>query len=214
MENTDDDQLYFTKLYLNSALRTKYAIRLDLLSQLFQNLNGAIDDVEIRFSQGPKIDESTGDAALFNRATNSQPIVVHGNGNSKVPLNSLGNYLARSWHPATGCLTCENEDKQEVPKTLENLVEGEEPVEIASSYPHVLIAVNVLKATPFFEEYLQDVTLLDYPKGRITLFIQSLVERHSPSVETFIDQHKAYYASIRYVVNEKEVEWQLRNKYL
>lgn len=216
MEDTDDDQLYYTKVYLNADLRSKHSIRLDLLSELFQNLNGAIDDVEIRFSQGPKIDESTADAFLFNRATNSQPLVVHGNGNSKVPLNSLGNYLAKSWHPATGCLTCEQDEKDiEHKKSSQNLVEGEEEVvEIASSYPHVLIAVNVLKPTPFFAEFLEDITLLDYPKGRITLFIQSLVELHSAEVEQFIDDYKAYYRSIRYITNEKEVEWQLRNRYL
>lgn len=216
MEDTDDDQLYYTKVYLNADLRSKHSIRLDLLSELFQNLNGAIDDVEIRFSQGPKIDESTADAFLFNRATNSQPLVVHGNGNSKVPLNSLGNYLAKSWHPATGCLTCEQDEKDiEHKKSSQNLVEGEEEVvEIASSYPHVLIAVNVLKPTPFFAEFLEDITLLDYPKGRITLFIQSLVELHSAEVEQFIDDYKSYYRSIRYITNEKEVEWQLRNRYL
>ncbi|KAH9399042.1 Procollagen-lysine,2-oxoglutarate 5-dioxygenase 1 [Tyrophagus putrescentiae] len=208
VENTDDDQLYYTKVYLNADLRSKHSIRLDLLSELFQNLNGAIDD----------IDESTADAFLFNRATNSQPLVVHGNGNSKVPLNSLGNYLAKSWHPATGCLTCEQEEKDKIePQKSQNLVEGgegEEVVEIASSYPHVLIAVNVLKPTPFFAEFLEDITLLDYPKGRITLFIQSLVELHSGEVEQFIDDYKSYYRSIRYITNEKEVEWQLRNRYL
>ena len=222
MENTDDDQLYYTKVYLNADLRSKHSIRLDLLSELFQNLNGAIDDVEIRFSQGPKIDVSTADAFLFNRATNSQPLVVHGNGNSKEPLNSLGNYLAKSWHPATGCLTCEQDEegkdkiepKKNSQKDLVEGGEGEEVVEIASSYPHVLIAVNVLKPTPFFAEFLEDITLLDYPKGRITLFIQSLVELHSAEVEQFIDDYKAYYRSIRYITNEKEVEWQLRNRYL
>lgn len=199
--------MYYTKIYLNAELREKYSIRLDLLSYLFQNLNGAIDDVEIRFSQGPSIDESNADAFLFNKATNTQPIVVHGNGNSKVPLNSLGNYLAKSWHPATGCLTCENEDKE----NEDSLALGDLPPE---RVPHVLIAVNILKPTPFFDEFLEDLTLLEYPKSRITLFIQSLVDYHSVTVEQFIDDYKAYYSSIRYIANEKDVEWQLRNRYL
>lgn len=40
--NTDDDQLFFTKVYLNSKLREKHQIQLDHNSNIFQNLYGAI----------------------------------------------------------------------------------------------------------------------------------------------------------------------------
>ena len=202
IENQDDDQLYYTKIYLDTELRTKFSIKLDLLSFLFQNLNGAINDVEIRFSQGNQIDETNADAFLFNKLYQTQPIIIHGNGNSKIPLNSLGNYLAKSWHPATGCLSCDDDTRFNMDQlTLDK-------------YPHVLVAVNILKPTPFFTEFLQDVILLDYPKNRITLFIQSLTDFHSIEVEQFIDDNKSFYHSIRYISNEKDVEWQLRNRYL
>ncbi|KAJ6218725.1 hypothetical protein RDWZM_004537 [Blomia tropicalis] len=200
IENDDDDQLYYTKIYLDSKLREQHKIKLDLLSELFQNLNGALSDVEIRFSQANEIDETNADASLLNKLYQTNPIIVHGNGNSKIPLNSLGNYLAKSWHPATGCLSC-----KENRISLDNL-----PVE---KYPHVLIAVNILKPTPFFDEWLQDLESMDYPKERITLFIQTLTDYHSTQLEQFIDDFKGYYQAIRYK-STKDLEWQLRNRYL
>lgn len=201
VENEDDDQLYYTKIYLNENLRKKHSIRLDLDSSLFQNLNGAINDVEIRFSQGELISAANANSYLFNKVYRTEPLIVHGNGNSKVPLNSLGNYLAKSWHPAVGCMSCKDNLL-----SLEHLSNDQ--------YPHILIAVNILKATPFFEEFLQDISAQNYPKSRITLFIQSLVEYHSPQVINFIEAHKSNYQTIQYLVNEKELEWQLRNRYL
>jgi hypothetical protein len=42
--NDDDDQLFYTKVYLNEELRNKFHIKLDHLSDIFQNLNGAIGE--------------------------------------------------------------------------------------------------------------------------------------------------------------------------
>lgn len=47
--NTDDDQLYYTKVYLDEKKRQELNIKLDHRSELFQNLNGATSDVELRF---------------------------------------------------------------------------------------------------------------------------------------------------------------------
>lgn len=41
IKNRADDQLYFTKLFLNEELRKKLNIKLDYKSEVFQNLNGA-----------------------------------------------------------------------------------------------------------------------------------------------------------------------------
>ena len=40
--DTDDDQLFFTKIFLDEALREKYKIKLDTKADIFQNLNGAV----------------------------------------------------------------------------------------------------------------------------------------------------------------------------
>ncbi|KPM08141.1 endothelin-converting enzyme 2-like protein 2 [Sarcoptes scabiei] len=107
IRNDDDDQLYYTRLYLDPKYRDQLRIKLDTNSLLFQNLNGEIQDVELRFTQAQTIDRKNADAFLFNKAFQSDPIIVHGNGASKIPLNSLGNYLAKSWHPAIGCISCD-----------------------------------------------------------------------------------------------------------
>ena len=41
VKDDDDDQLYYTKIYLNSELRAKHNIKLDKKSEIFHNLNGA-----------------------------------------------------------------------------------------------------------------------------------------------------------------------------
>lgn len=45
--NADDDQLYFTKLFLNEEVRNKHKIKLDSKASIFQNLNGATGELEM-----------------------------------------------------------------------------------------------------------------------------------------------------------------------
>ena len=41
VKDTDDDQLYYTQIFLDPELRAKFKIQLDTKSVIFQNLNGA-----------------------------------------------------------------------------------------------------------------------------------------------------------------------------
>ena len=41
VKDTDDDQLYYTRVFLDPELRAKFNIKLDTKSFIFQNLNGA-----------------------------------------------------------------------------------------------------------------------------------------------------------------------------
>lgn len=43
---------------------------------------------------------------LENVATKERPLIVHANGPSKLTLNHLGNYLAKSWSVKEGCALC------------------------------------------------------------------------------------------------------------
>jgi len=45
--NADSDQLYFTQLFLNEETRSKFKIKLDTNSLIFQNLNGATGELEM-----------------------------------------------------------------------------------------------------------------------------------------------------------------------
>ncbi|CAG2182520.1 unnamed protein product, partial [Oppiella nova] len=175
INDLDDDQLFYTKIYIDRNLRMKLDIKLDQRAHLFQNLNGAVGDVEIKFSAE--------DSYVNNNAFQTNPLVIHGNGGSKVVLNSLGNYLAKSWHPKYGCLSCD-ENKT----TLENIPD--------SQLPLVLIGVFVTHKTPFFPEFLQYIVELEYQRKRIHLFIYNSVSYHSKDIQNFIDQYRDSYRGI------------------
>lgn len=40
IRNDDDDQLFYTQIFINKDLRNKYKIKLDTQAKIFQNLNG------------------------------------------------------------------------------------------------------------------------------------------------------------------------------
>lgn len=88
IKNKDDDQMYYTKAFLDKNIRTKLKIKLDYESDVFQNLNGATADVRITYN------EATGEYFVRNIMTDTVPSVIHGNGPSKVLLNNFGTYVA------------------------------------------------------------------------------------------------------------------------
>lgn len=45
LKDTDDDQMYYTRVYLDETVRTKHKIKLDHKSKVFQNLNGATGEL-------------------------------------------------------------------------------------------------------------------------------------------------------------------------
>lgn len=72
----DSFQSYFTNVYLDGGKRKKLGIELDHRARLFQNLNLAEGDVELDFD----LDS----VRLKNTAHQTEPVVVHGSGTSKV----------------------------------------------------------------------------------------------------------------------------------
>ncbi len=55
-------------------------------------------DVELRFDDNAPY--------LANTALETKPIVIHGNGPTKLILNSLGNYLPQAWNKEDHCILC------------------------------------------------------------------------------------------------------------
>ncbi|CAD6240492.1 GSCOCG00008815001-RA-CDS [Cotesia congregata] len=49
IDDTDDDQLYYTNVYLNENLRKKNKIKLDHKCEIFQNLHGSIGNIFVKF---------------------------------------------------------------------------------------------------------------------------------------------------------------------
>ena len=57
-------------------------MKLDTRSEIFQNLNGAIDEII-------KIEDENKNLVVFNNLTKTYPAFIHGNGPSKVSLNRV-----------------------------------------------------------------------------------------------------------------------------
>ncbi|CAK1588743.1 unnamed protein product [Parnassius mnemosyne] len=175
IKDKDDDQLYYTKIYLDKNMRETLKISLDHKSEIFQNLNGALSDVQLRANsteEWPYIE---------NVATKQRPLIVHGNGPSKLTLNYLGNYLAKSWSMNEGCTLCA---EKRIKLKDDNL-------------PTVMMAVFIEQATPFLEEFFQQLLDIDYPKNKIQLLVRNYVEYHEAEVDSFYQKHSKDYATAK-----------------
>ncbi|XP_054159305.1 procollagen-lysine,2-oxoglutarate 5-dioxygenase-like [Oppia nitens] len=196
INNLDDDQLFYTKIYINQTLRKKYGIKLDQKANLFQNLNGAIGDVEIKFSDD--------DSYVINNVYQTNPLIIHGNGASKISLNSLGNYLVKSWHPKYGCLICNDNIT-----SFENISNTDLPL--------VLIGIYITHETPFLDQFFEYIVNQNYPQKRIHLYLYNSADYHSKEVQNFIDQYRDVYRGVTVFTAEDhwlQQEWRARNSAL
>ncbi|XP_060516799.1 procollagen-lysine,2-oxoglutarate 5-dioxygenase isoform X2 [Cylas formicarius] len=198
IENTADDQLFFTEAYLDETFRTKNNIKLDHTSEIFQNVNGAANDLEIQFKENK--DAKSEEYFLKNKEFNTQPLIVHGNGPSKLTLNYLGNYLPNGvWNSIDGCTACRNNEI--------NLTKKK-----PSQWPTVFLSVFIELDTPFIEAFFQKIYKLDYPKDKIHLFIHNAMKYHSDHVKNFTDQFGSEYSSVKQIKPEDgSTEWNARD---
>lgn len=185
IKDTDDDQLFYTRVFLNESLRNKLNIQLDSRSKLFQNLNGVFGEIELRFGAD--------DTTVRNTLYHTQPLVIHGNGGSKMHLNSLGNYIARSWTLTQGCNTCQQEEQKDV------------------SGENLLLGIFIERPTPFLQEFLDDVVRLDFPKENTTILIHCPVKYHADDVKAFVYTLGKVYKAVKVIDEGITQEWQARN---
>ncbi|XP_012246247.1 procollagen-lysine,2-oxoglutarate 5-dioxygenase [Bombus impatiens] len=191
IKNKDDDQLFYTLAYLDEELRERHKIKLDHKSEIFQNLYGAVADVELKFEGGK--------ASLLNTVYSTEPLILHGNGYSKLSLNSLGNYLAHAWSPEEGCVMCW-EETIELDRTT------------PESYPIILIAIFIERPTPFLTEFLSAIYQQAYPKSKLHLLIHNNVEYHQDVVDNFMKKvGREYNSSKQISVNDAMNEVDARN---
>jgi len=175
--DNDDDQLYYTRIFLDSKKKEDLGIELDKRSLIFQNLNGALDEVTVKYEDGHSF--------LFNKKTDTVPLVVHGNGPIKVDFNGLTNYIPDKWNPTEGCVVCQ-----------QNIINLDE-VKL-EDYPTLTMALFIEHPTAFLEDFLININNLSYPKHKIHLFIHNSVERHTKDVSVFTDKltDNPLYASV------------------
>uniref|UniRef100_A0A3P9D1Q9 procollagen-lysine 5-dioxygenase n=1 Tax=Maylandia zebra TaxID=106582 RepID=A0A3P9D1Q9_9CICH len=152
LHDNDDDQLFYTKIYLDPLQRESLNMTLDHKCQIFQNLNGAVDEVLLKFG--------TDRVRVRNTAYDSLPVVVHGNGNTKMYLNYLANYVPNAWNYEHGCSHCDDD------------VVDFSQLKVVSN---VLVGVFIEQPTPFLPEFFQRLLTLDYPKDKLKLFVHNNV---------------------------------------
>ena len=95
IENTEDDQLYYQKKYLNSLNdNSKLNIKLDYQTKIFQTLSSHHYQINIDFDK----------SKITNDLTNNSCYFLHGNGpiTSKLFLNKLCNYINLKYRPVYG----------------------------------------------------------------------------------------------------------------
>uniref|UniRef100_A0A6J0SN88 Procollagen-lysine,2-oxoglutarate 5-dioxygenase 1 n=1 Tax=Pogona vitticeps TaxID=103695 RepID=A0A6J0SN88_9SAUR len=183
--DSDSDQLFYTKVFLDPEKRASINITLDHQCRLFQNLNGALDDVVLKFE--------TRRVRVRNLAFDTLPVVIHGNGPTKLQLNYLGNYVPQVWTFETGCTVCA--------EGLKSLADVKDEV-----LPLVLIGVFIEQPTPFLTQFFQRLQKLHYPKRRILLFIHNHEKHHLPQVDAFVHAHGQEYRSLKVVGPEDHLE--------
>ncbi|KAM4564296.1 multifunctional procollagen lysine hydroxylase and glycosyltransferase LH3 [Fundulus diaphanus] len=184
-KDSDDDQLFYTRIYLDQNQRTKFNMTLDHRSRIFQNLNGAIDEVVLKFERSK--------VRVRNVAYDTLPVVIHGNGPTKLQLNYLGNYVPTAWTYEHGCGVCDDDLLPLTDVPDENV-------------PLVHVAVFIEHPTPFMEEFLERLTTLNYPKTRIRLFIHNNVVYHERHIQRFWERHRALFPDTVMVGPEEDLQ--------
>nr|XP_033780158.1 multifunctional procollagen lysine hydroxylase and glycosyltransferase LH3 [Geotrypetes seraphini]XP_033780159.1 multifunctional procollagen lysine hydroxylase and glycosyltransferase LH3 [Geotrypetes seraphini] len=181
-KDDDDDQLFYTNIYLDAGLREKFGISLDHKSKIFQNLNGAIDEVVLKFDKTR--------VRARNVAYDTLPVVIHGNGPTKLQLNYLGNYIPNAWTYEGGCEVCDED-------LLDIFVLKED------AYPHVLVGIFIEQPTPFLPQFLERLMTLDYPRSKLSLFIHNSEVYHEKHIQDFWERHKEKFPSMKIIGPEE-----------
>lgn len=184
-QDDDSDQLFYTKLYINPEKRKSINITLDSKCRLFQNLYGALDEVVLKFENRR--------VRARNVLYDTLPVIVHGNGPTKLQINYLGNYIPKVWTFETGCTVC-----QEDLRPLSGLKESE--------YPGVVIGIFIQQPTPFLTVFFERLLSLQYPKKRLKLFIYNQESHHEQHVYAFLQNHEAEYQAVKIIGPDEDVD--------
>ncbi|RVE71226.1 hypothetical protein OJAV_G00072610 [Oryzias javanicus] len=184
-EDGDSDQLFFTKMYIDPDKRKSFNITVDNKCRLFQNLHGALDDVVLKFEDGR--------VRARNVLYDTLPVLIHGNGPTKLQINYLGNYIPNSWTFETGCTVC-----QEDLRPLAALKD--------SQHPLVSIGIFIQQPTPFVSVFFERLLKLQYPKNRLKLFIYNQEPHHEHQVSSFLRDHGGLYQDVRSVTPQEDTD--------
>nr|CAD2173598.1 unnamed protein product [Meloidogyne enterolobii] len=179
LADNEDDQLFYTYLFLDENIRNDLKVGLDSLSIIFQNLNGAQEFVTIR--------KENNEAMIYNSLYITYPLILHGNGPAKILLNQFENYLGENYL-----------QKEETLKPYQNSIKEH-------LFPTICVSIFIQKPIPYVEEFLIKISELDYPKRKINLYIANNQKYNIEMVEEFRQQWEDFYASFS-VINSVDVK--------
>ncbi|XP_072101335.1 procollagen-lysine,2-oxoglutarate 5-dioxygenase 1 isoform X1 [Mobula birostris] len=183
LQDKDDDQLFYTKVYLDPEKRASLNITLDHRCRIFQNLNGALDEVVLKFEEAQ--------VRARNLVYDSLPVIIHGNGPTKMQLNYLGNYIPKVWTFETGCTEC---DKDTI-----SLPEKD------NKFPTVLIGIFIEQPTPFVEDFFERLVNLNFPKEHLQIFIHNTQAEYEKYVWQFVEEYGVKYRNVKVIGPEEEI---------
>ncbi|XP_019487107.1 PREDICTED: procollagen-lysine,2-oxoglutarate 5-dioxygenase 2 [Hipposideros armiger] len=182
LQDNDDDQLFYTKIYIDPLKREAINITLDHKCKIFQALNGAVDEVVLKFENGK--------ARAKNVFYETLPVTINGNGPTKVLLNYFGNYVPNAWTQENGCTLCELD-------TID--------LSAVNVYPNVTVGVFIEQPTPFLSRFLDILLTLDYPKEAVKVFIHNKEVYHEKDIKVFFDKAKYEISTIKIVGPEENL---------
>ncbi|XP_062988217.1 procollagen-lysine,2-oxoglutarate 5-dioxygenase 2 isoform X2 [Elgaria multicarinata webbii] len=180
LQDNDDDQLFYTKIYIDPLKRERINITLDHKCNIFQTLNGAVDEVLLKFEEGR--------GRARNSVYDTLPVTLHGNGPTKLNLNYFGNYIPNGWTRETGCGACDV-DLLDLGTFTEN--------------PTVTIGVFIEQPTPFLPRFLDRLLNLEYPKEKLSFFIHNNEVYHEKHIKRFWEKAKHMIKTIKIVGPEE-----------
>uniref|UniRef100_A0A8C7M8S3 procollagen-lysine 5-dioxygenase n=1 Tax=Oncorhynchus kisutch TaxID=8019 RepID=A0A8C7M8S3_ONCKI len=139
----------------------------------------------------------TKSARVRNTVYDTLPVVIHGNANTKMYLNYLGNYIPNAWNYERGCGVCDH-----------NMVDLSQLKE----YPTVMVGVFIEQPTPFLSQFFQRLVTLDYPKDKLNVFVHNNEVYHERHIQRFWEESKDVFNSFKVVGPEENLsQGQARN---
>ncbi|XP_063409563.1 procollagen-lysine,2-oxoglutarate 5-dioxygenase 1-like [Mytilus trossulus] len=184
INDMDDDQLYFTKIFLDKQLREQWNIKIDTKSEIFQSAVDNLEDIEVKYKGNHSY--------IVNKKTGSKPLILYGNGPIKAAFNRLASDLADEWTETVGCAACSRNTI-----SLKDLKKDD--------YPIVQLSVFIDQPIPFLVEGLKTIKDLDYPKKRIDLLVYNNAAYHEVDVELFLSGCIDEYRSVTVISPNDEM---------
>uniref|UniRef100_A0A7M4FA04 Procollagen-lysine,2-oxoglutarate 5-dioxygenase 1 n=1 Tax=Crocodylus porosus TaxID=8502 RepID=A0A7M4FA04_CROPO len=158
-QDNDSDQLFYTNIFLDPEKRVRVrescCFRHTWCNYIYLQLE---EKVVLKFENSR--------VRARNLLYDTLPVMIHGNGPTKLQLNYLGNYIPRIWTFETGCTVCDEDGRS---------LTGYKDEEL----PFILIGIFIEQPTPFFSQFLKRLQTLHYPKKRTQLFIHNHVSHIS-----------------------------------